>query len=263
MLVTKDDKEFVLKVALNEDDNARLHEEAEALRSIHSEFIVAIEQELTMNGRTVLVLQKAGDKTLAALLGEGGRAESRLALSLRDDLLSALASLERHGVVHRDIKPDNIGIRSLTKQRNQLILFDFSLVRAPLDNINVGTEGYRDPFLKLRKPPRWDLAAERYSAAVTLYEMTLGHGVLPLWGSDKSDPALTNDKLVLDAEKFDPSARDGLVRFLRQGITPGTGRAVRQRLRHADGVAAGLQGSRTAKVHHGNRRGDRSRRVPG
>ena len=71
-----------------------------------------------------------------------------------DDLLSALASLERHGVVHRDIKPDNIGIRSLTKQRNQLILFDFSLARASLENIHVGTEGYRDPFLKNRKPVR-------------------------------------------------------------------------------------------------------------
>jgi len=135
-----------------------------------------------------------------------------------DDLLSALCSLERHGVVHRDIKPDNIGIRSLTKQRNQLILFDFSLARAPLENINVGTEGYRDPFLKLRKPARWDLAAERYSAAVTLYEMTLGHNVLPQWGNDKSDPALTNDKLVLDAEKFDSSVRDGLVEFFSKAL---------------------------------------------
>jgi serine/threonine protein kinase len=34
-----------------------------------------------------------------------------------DDLLSAVSSMERHGVAHRDIKPDNIGIRSLTKQR--------------------------------------------------------------------------------------------------------------------------------------------------
>lgn len=131
---------------------------------------------------------------------------------------SALSSLERHGVVHRDIKPDNIGIRSLTKQRNQLILFDFSLARAPLENIAVGTDGYRDPFLQLRKPPRWDLAAERYSAAVTLYEMTLGHGVLPQWGSDKSDPALTNDKLTIDAEKFDPSVRDGLVEFFGKAL---------------------------------------------
>ena len=175
LLVTKDDKEFVLKVALTEDDNARLHEEAEALRTIHSEFIVAIEDELEMNGRTVLVLQKAGDKTLAALLRTRKACRAwTCSPATATTCCRRCASLERHGVVHRDIKPDNIGIRSLTKQRNQLILFDFSLARAPLDNINVGTEGYRDPFLKNRKPPRWDLAAERYSAAVTLYEMTLG-----------------------------------------------------------------------------------------
>ena len=51
---------------------ARVHEEAEALRTIHSEFIVAIDQELKMSGRTVLVLQKAGDNTLAAMLATNG-----------------------------------------------------------------------------------------------------------------------------------------------------------------------------------------------
>ena len=213
LLVTSGDRESVLKVALTDDDNARLHDEADALRAIHSEFVVAIEGELTMGGRTVLVLQKAGDRTLAAVLARDGVPGLELLCRYGDDLLSAVCSLERHGVAHRDIKPDNIGIRSLTKQRNQLILFDFSLTRAPLDNITVGTEGYRDPFLKLRKPARWDLSAERYSAAVTLYEMTLGHGALPQWGSGKSDPALTGDGLVIDAEKFDPSVRDGLAGF--------------------------------------------------
>ncbi len=99
-----------------------------------------------------------------------------------------------------------------------MILFDFSLARASLDNISVGTEGYRDPFLVNRKPQRWDLAAERYSAAVTLYEMTLGSGVLPQWGSGKSAEALTDDELVIDAEKFDPSVRDGLVTFFRKAM---------------------------------------------
>ena len=51
--------------------------------SIHSEFIVAIEDELIMNGRTVLVLQKAGDKTLAAHAANGGRAEPGDARPLR------------------------------------------------------------------------------------------------------------------------------------------------------------------------------------
>jgi serine/threonine protein kinase len=218
LLVTKDDKEYVLKVALTDADNARLHDEAEALRAIHSEFVVALVDELTMGGRTVLVLQKAGDKTLAALLRSEGVPGLEMLARYGDDLLSALASLERHGVVHRDIKPDNIGIRSLTKQRNQLILFDFSLARAPLENIHVGTEGYRDPFLKSRKPARWDLAAERYSAAVTLYVMTLGDGVTLPWCQSKSDPSLTDDELVVEAEKFDPSVREGMEAFFRKGL---------------------------------------------
>jgi len=141
-------------VALTEGDNARLHEEAGALRTIHSEFIVAIDDELTMSGRTVLVLQKAGDKTLASLLAKEGVPSLDLLQRYGDDLLSAISSLERHGVAHQVIKPDNISIRLLTKQRNQLILFDFSLARPQLDNITVGTEVDREPFLKNRRPPR-------------------------------------------------------------------------------------------------------------
>ncbi len=218
LLVTKGDKEYVLKVAMDEEQNGRLHEEAEALRSLHSEFIVAIEDELAIGNRAVLVLQKAGDRTLTALLRSEGVPSLEMLARYGDDLLSAVSSMERHGVAHRDIKPDNIGIRSLTKERNQLILFDFSLAHAPLDNIRVGTSGYTDPFLVNRKPRRWDLHAERYSAAVTLYEMTLGAGVLPQWGDGKSDPAMTDAELAIDAEKFDPGVREGLVRFFRKAL---------------------------------------------
>ncbi len=218
LLVKKDEKEFVLKVAMSDEQDARLHEEAEALRSLHSEFIVAIEDELAIGGRSVLVLQKAGDRTLAALLRSEGVPGLEMLARYGDDLLSAVSSLERHGVAHRDIKPDNIGIRSLTKGRNQLILFDFSLANAPLDNIRVGTPGYTDPFLAHRKPRRWDLQAERYSAAATLFEMSLGAGVLPQWGDGKSDPAVTDADLAIDAEKFDAGVREGLVRFFRKAL---------------------------------------------
>ncbi len=218
LLVKKDEKEYVLKVAMSDEQDARLHEEAEALRSLHSEFIVAIEDELVIGGRSVLVLQKAGDRTLAALLRAEGVPGLEMLARYGDDLLSAVSSLERHGVAHRDVKPDNVGIRTLTKGRNQLILFDFSLANAPLDNIRVGTPGYTDPFLAQRKPRRWDLHAERYSAAATLYEMALGAGVLPQWGDGKSDPAMTDAELAIDAEKFDAGVREGLVRFFRKAL---------------------------------------------
>ena len=219
MLVTRDETPFVLKVALTDDDNFRLREEAKALNKIQSEFVVKIYESLEIAGRMVLVLQKAGEESLAKHLRKYGVPALDLLARYGDNLLSAVASLERHGVVHRDIKPDNIGIHSLNKQQNQLILYDFSLASAPLDNLNVGTADYRDPFLKNRKSGKWDLAAERYSAGVTLYEMTLGHDQLPEWGKENSaDTASTKVELVLHEEKFKPSVREGLATFFRKAL---------------------------------------------
>ena len=221
LLVQKDEKEYVLKVALTENDNARLKEEAGALKKVRSEFVIAIYDTLEIAGRTVLVLQKAGEESLAIHLRKYGVPALDLLARYGEHLLAAVASLERHGVVHRDIKPDNIGIHSINKQQNQLILYDFSLTSAPLDNLFVGTADYRDPFLKNRKSrtPKWDLAAERYSAGVTLYEMCVGDNQLPKWGKDDStDPSVTKDELVLDVEKFKSSVREGLTAFFKKAL---------------------------------------------
>ena len=219
LLVTKDDKQFVLKVALREEENWRLLEESKALNKIRSEFIIDIYGTIEIAGKTVLVLQKAGEESLATLLRKHGVPALDLLARYGENLLSAVASLERHGVAHRDIKPDNIGIHSLNKQQNQLILFDFSLTSAPLDKIFVGTPGYIDPFLKHRKTGKWDLAAERFSAGVTLYEMTLGDGQLPKFGEFvSSDLDACSGELVLDVEKFKPSVREGLTAFFTSAL---------------------------------------------
>ena len=88
----------------------------------------------------------------------------------------------------------------------------------------------------IRKPPRWDLAAERYSAAV---DPVRDDARVPACcrngADDKSDPALTNDELVIDAEKFDPSVRDGLVEFFRKALH----REPAQRFDNADEMRRG------------------------
>ena len=83
--------------------------------------------------------------------------------------------LEEQGIPHRDIKPDNIAVGQVGRgDKLHLVLFDFSLSRSSADNIRAGTTGYLDPLLPLRKPARWDLHAERYAAAITLYELATG-----------------------------------------------------------------------------------------
>ncbi len=108
MLVTKGEEEFVLKVALTEDDNSRLRAEGVALSKIQSEFIIKIYETIEIAGKTILVLQVAGEESLAKHLGKYGVPTLDLLSRYGGNLLSAVESLERHGVVHRDIKPDNI-----------------------------------------------------------------------------------------------------------------------------------------------------------
>jgi len=78
----------------------------------------------------------------------------------------------------------------------------------------VGTQTYIDPFLRLRGA--WDHAADRWSAAVTLHEMIAG--VRPGFGGPGSSALDSEAKLVLAAERFDASVRDGLVDFFQRAL---------------------------------------------
>jgi serine/threonine protein kinase len=96
------------------------------------------------------------------------------------------------------------------------MLFDFSLSRTPVENIHAGTKPYLDPFLVDRTPPRWDLQAERYAAAVTLHEMLTG--IPPTFGDGLTDPAVTDDEANPAIERFDPALRDELAAFFARAL---------------------------------------------
>ncbi len=79
-------------------------------------------------------------------------------------------ALDSIGISHRDIKPANLGLarvdgRTKAARRTRLALFDFSLSRADVSQIEAGTPPYRDPFLGIGIRTTFDSAAERYSAA--------------------------------------------------------------------------------------------------
>ncbi|HZN37428.1 MAG TPA: hypothetical protein VFD82_01420, partial [Planctomycetota bacterium] len=135
-----------------------------------------------------------------------------------DDLLSAVQYLEEQGVFHRDLKPDNIGVGPVGRGDSlHLVLFDFSLANAPAHQIQAGTRAYMDPFLGTGKRRQYDPGAERYAAAVTLYEMATSS--TPRWGDGRSDPAAAPGiELQLDADAFDPAVREPLAAFFRKAL---------------------------------------------
>jgi serine/threonine protein kinase len=221
LLVERDGALAVLKLSLDHEKDARLAAEAAALAVLgeHPGFVELLSDGVIDVGpRKALLLSLAGERTLAQELRGRGRLQPEWLHDWGDDLLDIVDHLERCGVAHRDIKPDNLGIaeRGGKGKKRQLVLFDFSLSREPLESVGAGTPPYLDPFLGRGERRRWDPAAERYAAAVTLYEMATARR--PEYGAARAHPGFTDADASIDPELFDRSYAPGLAEFFRRAL---------------------------------------------
>ncbi len=207
----------VLKLANNQDINERLAAEYDTLKKIKHPQVVEAYSPVKVSGLQGFTMQRAGDKTVARRIQEEGPFQLEFLKRFGDDLLAIAEHLEDLGIFHRDIKPDNIGIGSIArKTKLRLFLFDFSLAAVPLDAIRAGTLKYHDPFLCLRKPVQWDVYAERFCVAMTLYEMATG--LLPVWGDGVSAPEIQSCEATLACEAFDAHVRNPMTDFFKKAF---------------------------------------------
>ncbi|HEX2297659.1 MAG TPA: protein kinase, partial [Pseudonocardiaceae bacterium] len=227
--VQRDGLESVLKVGRSAQTEERLADEATALEGLRHEHLVMLKRGVfPLGARHAIELDHAGQRTLAQVLREDGALLPDQLQRFGDQLLDVLGYLHSRDTFHRDIKPDNLGVRTHPKRGTSLVLFDFSLTGAPTSDAHAGTRGYRDPFLGTDRRPGYDAAAERYAAAVTLHEMASRE--LPVWGEDGTDPRFV-DQVTLSSELFDSALREPLTAFFRRACTPtpssGSGRWAR------------------------------------
>lgn len=210
--------ERVLKVALDDEAASRLFDEADVIRGLDSPRLVRlVEGPIMVGGRQALLLESAGTETLAEALRTRDRLSIDLLQRYGTDLLDALVALDKAGVDHRDIKPANLGVRENRGDRvKHLVLFDFSLTRAAASATRAGTPPYVDPFLIGRRD-RWDSAAERYAAAVVLFEMATGR--TPVYGDDPdASPVAVSDEARISREMFDRSLGERLEGFFATAL---------------------------------------------
>jgi len=234
-----DEQERVLKIAAEIERNDRVRQEGEILARLRDRTVIAIHGgPVDVAGHTGLLLTYAREGTLAQHLTAAG------SLSLGDlerwgaDLLAAVSYLEREAVPHRDIKPENLGIvEAGARRQRHLVLMDFSLSSAPADQLQVGTRPYLDPFLGAPfERRRWDLAAERFSAAMVLHEMAAG--TLPFWGSRTTDPRFTEAEVTVDRDGFPSAIAAPLAEILERALR----RDAAERYDTADDLARAWQG---------------------
>lgn len=244
-----DDRQRVLKVGLDDAANTRLHDEAQVLTQLARQsppvpgVVELIEGPIEVGNRTALLLSDCGEQTLADVVRYTPLNDARLRTWGRE-LLDVIVALDAAGIIHRDVKPSNLGLaRPENKSRAtaRLTLFDFSLSRASVEQIDAGTPPYRDPFLGTGIRTAYDSAAERYAAAVVLYEMATAS--TPVYGDGLSDPLGLDDDVTVTVDDFTAAGfsaerATALVGFFRKALA----RNVKERF----DTAAGMRDAWTA-----------------
>lgn len=149
---------------------------------------------------TMLVMEYVEGESLRAVISRLGRVEWRTALVILNQLLKGLASAHSKGILHRDIKPDNI----LISRQGEAKLTDFGLAtledapRLTRQGAVVGTPAYMPPEQISGEPA--DRRSDLFSLGATLYETLTG--VSPF----KADTFSETMHLILTAELQRPSA---------------------------------------------------------
>ena len=161
------------------DDAEYVHrfnrEARSAARLVHPN-VVAVFDQGEDDETLFLVMEYVPGRTLRDLIRSGGRQDPKQALAILEPVLSALAAAHRAGVVHRDVKPENV----LISDDGQLKVADFGLSRTVSGEtqhtatgaVLIGTVSYLAP--ELLTVGRGDGRADVYAAGVLLYELLTG-----------------------------------------------------------------------------------------
>ncbi|KQZ83987.1 serine/threonine protein kinase [Microbacterium sp. Root166] len=243
---------------------SRFIQEARAAARLADPHVVNVFDQGQDGDMAYLVMEYLPGITLRDLLREQRRLTVPQAVSILDAILSGLAAAHRAGIVHRDVKPENV----LLAEDGRIKIGDFGLARATTANTAtgaqlLGTIAYLAPELVTRGTA--DARSDIYALGIMLYEMLTGEqpykGEQPMQiafqhATDSVPrPSVKNpgvpeplDELVLWATEKTPDDRPSdareMLERLREierelAITPTVTRTAPQRALHDDGAASG------------------------
>ena len=162
-----------VKVIDREHGAPRVTREAQAVARLTHRNIATL-YELASDGQRAFLVSELIEGDTLRSLGRRGELTDRLVARIGADSAAALTAAHRAGVVHRDVKPENI----MVSAREEAKLVDFGIARIAGEKTLtatgavVGTLAYMAPEQAdgLRPGP----AADVYSLALTLYECLCG-----------------------------------------------------------------------------------------
>ena len=156
----------------------RFQREAIALSVLAHPNVVPVTDFGVDDGVPFLVMELLEGQTLAALIKEGPLPLWR-ALEIARQTLRVLAFSHIKGVVHHDLKPNNVFLQELPDQADHVRLLDFGMAKfvgAPAEltraGVRIGTPAYMSPE-QLKGAPT-DETTDVYAAGLMLFELLAG-----------------------------------------------------------------------------------------
>ena len=252
---TRLDRQVALKVmhaelARDEEFVRRFIGEAKSVARLSHQNVVAVFDQGSDGPFLYLAMEYVPGRTLKEMLRERGRFTPAAALDIMAGVLDGLAAAHASGIVHRDVKPENV----LLTADGRLKVADFGLARAQAAaghtqaGLLIGTVAYLPPEQVTGDStgPRSDV----YSAGVVLFELLTGRqpftGDTPIAvayqhvNTDVPAPSslvpgipAAVDQLVLAATSRDPALRPADAGEFARGV---------RRVREGLGEPSGLTG---------------------
>ena len=168
----------VMHPGLGDDEEfaARFVREARSAARLDHPNVVAVFDQGDDDGTVFLVMEYVAGHTLRDVIRKESPMPPSRALALIEPVLSALAHAHRAGLIHRDVKPENV----LIADDGRVKVADFGLAKAvsadtqhtATGGVLIGTVSYLAPELVV--DGRSDARADVYAAGVLLYELLTG-----------------------------------------------------------------------------------------
>ncbi len=151
----------------------RFRREAQSAASLAHPNIVGVFDRGEWDGTPYIAMELVDGRTLKQLVQERGPLDPGTAVNLTEQVLRALGYAHRRGIVHRDIKPQNV----IVDGEGVAKVADFGIARAANSEMTetgaiVGTVQYLSPEQAQGQPV--DLRSDLYSVGVVLYELLTG-----------------------------------------------------------------------------------------
>lgn len=208
-------------LARDENFLKRFKTEAKALAKLENINIVSVYALRETEFGLFMVMEYVSAKTISEWIREKGRFNVSESKAISMQVLNAIGHAHKVGIIHRDIKPNNI----LLCEDGTVKVMDFGLAKVVQDHgaqntvtqVAAGTLHYMSPE-QIKGLKNVDNRSDIYAIGMTLYEMLAGRTPF-----ERSESEFTIQKQIVDGkipspQKYNPSIPKQFVKFIMKSL---------------------------------------------